>query len=191
MFPLRILGRVIADIDLQGGCSDYTRILFVLRFTQFDALDGNSGETGRRINTFLPLIATRGQRFRRFGSRNSAPDILILEMMLIILLQIVWIVYWLCLRNYFLGRFQSINCILYWPVNFNDNLWGVIGRAERLHDDWARGGLVMILRGRAQRYNVIFFQVEDVFVTCGGPRLFVKVLYSRWRDRNLVNLLFH
>ena len=97
MFPLRILGRVIADIDLQGGCSDYTRILFVLRFTQFDALDGNGSEAGRRIYTFLPLdvITTRGQRFRRLGSRNSAPDILILEMMLIILLQIMWIVYWL------------------------------------------------------------------------------------------------
>lgn len=97
MFPLRILGRVVADIDLQGGCSDYTCILLVLRFTQFDALDGNSSETGRRINTFLPLdvITTRGQRFRRFGSSNSAPDILILEMMLIILLQIMWIVYWL------------------------------------------------------------------------------------------------
>ena len=90
MLPLRILGRVIAYIDLQGGCSDYTRILFVLRFTQFDALDGNCGETGRRIDTFLPLdvITTRGQGFRGFCSGNTTPNILLLEM-LIIFLQIM------------------------------------------------------------------------------------------------------
>jgi hypothetical protein len=49
----------------------------------------------------------------------------------------------------------------------------------------------MILWGRAQRNNVIFFQMKDVFVACGGPRLFVKVFYRGWGDRNLVNLLFH
>jgi hypothetical protein len=30
MLPLRILGRVVTYIDLQGRCSYYTRILFVL-----------------------------------------------------------------------------------------------------------------------------------------------------------------
>jgi hypothetical protein len=30
MLPLRILGRVVTDIDLQGRCSYYTRILLVL-----------------------------------------------------------------------------------------------------------------------------------------------------------------
>jgi hypothetical protein len=49
----------------------------------------------------------------------------------------------------------------------------------------------VVLRGRAQRNNVIFFQLKDVFGACGSPRLFVKVFYSRGGNRNLVNLLFH
>jgi hypothetical protein len=62
MLPLRVLGRVVADIDLQGGCSDDTLILFVLGLAaQLHALDGNGSETGRGIDTFFALdVVTTG-----------------------------------------------------------------------------------------------------------------------------------
>ena len=55
MLPLRILRRVIAHINLKSRCSYNTLILLVLRFTQFHTLDGNSGETRRRVDTFFSL----------------------------------------------------------------------------------------------------------------------------------------
>ena len=192
MLSLRILGCVIIYIYLQSRGSYYASILFVLWSAEFNTLDRNSGETGGGIDTLLPLnmITSGCQSLWRFCPGNSSPYILLLEM-LIILLQIMRVIYWLLLGNYFLSWFQSVNCILYWTIDLNDNLWRVIGRAESLHNDRARGLLVVILWGRTQRDDVILFQLEDVLVACGSPRLLVKVFYSGGGNGNLMNLLFH